>query len=301
MKRIYGWLMLDFLLQLFGLFLLLVGLAIGYRLWIRPHNDILNFQSRGLLLLILLTLMGGFVGSPFWWGDEARSFSWNTPALVSRMLASAGWSFVVVSFLALRRPSHRRLRLVLILLFVYLFPLTIAILLFHLDRFDFSAPITYAFFAIVILMDIASLWYLIRQPTILPDESQDTELTSRILRLWMVFVAVLLGLWGLALFVTNTGPIKAVWVWKYDVLSTRLIGVMLLAIAAGLVYSLRQRDVAQVMLATTVTYGLGISAASLWNLVTGRSLPVSYLVTFAVVSLVSILFLLANRGKVPIL
>ena len=157
--------MLDFLLQLIGLVLLLAGLTVGYRLWIRPHDDYLNFQSRGLLLLILLTLMGGLIGSPFWWGDEARSFSWDTPALASRMLASAGLSFVVVSLMALSKPSHRRLRLVLILLFIYLFPLTIVILLFHLDRFDFSAPITYAFFAIVVLMDVATLWYLIRQPT----------------------------------------------------------------------------------------------------------------------------------------
>jgi hypothetical protein len=243
--------------------------------------------------------MGGLIGSPFWWADEVRSFSWDTPALASRMLAAAGWSFVVVSYLALRRPSHRRLRLVLLLLFVYLFPLTIMILLFHLDRFDFSAPITYAFFAIVVFMDIATAWYLLRQPTVLPDQPQDTEPTSRIVKLWMLFAAAVIGLWGLALFITNSGPIGAVWVWSYDLLSSRLIGVMLLAIAVGLLYSFRFRDVAQVMLATLLTYGVGLAAASFWNLIRGKPFPVSYFVVFSVVSLISLLFLIVNRRKVP--
>jgi hypothetical protein len=215
------------------------------------------------------------------------------------MLAAAGWSFVVVSYLALRRPSHRRLRLVLLLLFVYLFPLTIAILLFHLDRFDFSAPITYAFFAIVVLMDIATAWYLLRQPTILPEQPQDREPTGRIVRLWMIFTAVLIGFWGLALIITNSGPIAVIWVWSYDLLSSRLIGVMLLAIATGLLYSFRFRDVAQVMLVTLVTYGVGLAAASLWNVIIGKSFPTSYFVVFSGVSLISLLLLIVNRRKVP--
>ncbi len=291
--------MLDFLIQFFGLVLLMAGMALGYWRWIRPHESILNGQSRGLLLLVLLTLMGGLIGSPFWWADVARSFSWDTPPLASRMLAAAGWSFVVVSYLALHRASHRRLRLVLLLLFVYLFPLTIAILLFHLDRFDFSAPITYAFFAIVVFMDIATAWYLLRQPTVLPDQPQDEAPNSQLVKLWMLFVAVLLGLWGLALFITDSGPIAAIWVWSNDLLSSRLIGVMLLAIATGLLYSFRFRDVAQVMLGTLVTYGVGLAAASLWNLLLGKPFPSAYFIVFSVISLISLSLLIVNRSKLP--
>lgn len=225
--------MLDFLIQLFGLALLMAGIAFGYWRWVRPHEASLTAQGRGLLLLTILTLMGGFVGSPFWWADELRSFSWDTPPLASRMLATAGWSFVAVCYLALRRPSRQRLRLVILLLFVYLFPLTVAILFFHLDRFDFAAPITYAFFAIVVLMDIATGWYLLRQPAVLPGRLQDREPAARIVKIWMLFAAALTGLWGLALFVTDSGPIAAIWVWSGDLLSSRLIGVMLLAIATG--------------------------------------------------------------------
>lgn len=140
--------MLDLLLQLLGLALLIGGLWWGYRRWIAPRQQSLDLRSKGLLLLIILTLMGGFFGSPFWWLDEARSFAWDLPALASRMLAAAGWSFVVATAMALEQPTTGRLRLALLLLITYLGPLVVAILFFHLERFDFSAPITYAFFAI---------------------------------------------------------------------------------------------------------------------------------------------------------
>lgn len=289
--------MLDFLIQLFGLILLLAGIAFGYYRWARPHEAVLTAQGRGLLLLTILTLMGGFVGSPFWWADEVRSFSWDTPPLASRMLASAGWSFVVVSYLALRRPSRQRLRLVLLLLFVYLFPLTIAILLFHLDRFDFGAPITYAFFAIVVLMDVATGWYLFRQPDILPSQPQDEAPTTRMVRRWLVSAAVLTGLWGLALFISDNGPIAAIWVWSGDLLSSRLIGVMLLAIATGLLYSSRFRDAAQVMLTTLISYGAGLAAASLWNLIFDKPFPLSYFAVFGTVALVSLVALVIDRRR----
>ena len=49
----------------------------------------------------------------------------------------------------LHRPVPRRMRLVMLMLAVYLAPLPTAPL-FHLDRFDPAAPITYAFFALVL-------------------------------------------------------------------------------------------------------------------------------------------------------
>jgi hypothetical protein len=287
--------MFDFFFQLFGLFMLLVGVAVGYWLWIRPRENDLNIQGRGLLLLVVLTLMGALVGSPFWWADDERSFSWDLPPLAGRMLAAAAWSFVVVSYLGLRRPSYRRLRLVLVLLIVYLLPLTIAILIFHLDRFDPSAGVTYTFFTIVVVMDVATAWYLLRQPTIQPEQSQDREPTSRIVRLWMLLVGVLLGLWGLALFLSSSGPIGVVWVWSYDPLSTQLIGVMFLAMATGLFYSFRHRDVARVMLGTILVYGVGIAAASFSNLINEKPFPVSYFVVFGVISLVSLSLLVLSK------
>jgi hypothetical protein len=81
--------MLDLFWQAVGAGLLISGVVWGYRRWVRPHSA-LDMQGRGLVLLIALTFMGGFIGSPFWWLDVAQSFAWDLPPLASRMLAAAG-------------------------------------------------------------------------------------------------------------------------------------------------------------------------------------------------------------------
>lgn len=289
------------LVQVLGLGLLFVGLWLGYRQWIQPREATLNFQSRGLLLLMVVTLMGGFIGSPFWWMDQPWSFSWDLPPLASRMLGSAGWSFFVLCLLALQHPSHRRLRLVLITLFVYLAPLAIVIVLFHLDRFDPAAPITYGFFAIVIPMVVADIWYLMRQPRVIPDEPRDILPAGALVRSWLGVVALVMALWGLALFITdsvitNSGPSNLIWAWPGDLLSSRLIGVMLLTIAAGSIYSLRYADTARLMLAMIVVYGLGLTIASLWNALFGLPTRNFYAIVFGCIFWVSALLLWLNPG-----
>src|SRR5688500_7683280 len=104
--------MLNLLLSLIALVMLVTGLFLGYLRWIRPRRDTLGFQSTGLMLLLVTTFMGGLLGSPFWWLDLAPSFAWDLPPLASRMLAAAGLSFAVVSFIALEQPRRRPVRLV---------------------------------------------------------------------------------------------------------------------------------------------------------------------------------------------
>jgi hypothetical protein len=289
--------MFPLLLQILGLVLLIAGLVVGYAVWVRPRESRTSLAGRGLLLLLVLTLMGGLIGSPFWWADLEQSFAWDTPPLASRMLASAGWAFAVTCFLALQRPVRRRLRLVLILLFVYLFPLALAILLFHLERFDPAAPITYAFFLIVITMVVTTGIYLYRQPGILPDDAAGDEPTRPAARAWLAGTAAASGLWGLALMITDQGPSPLIWVWPGDLLSSRLIGVMLLAIAAGALYSRRWADPARVMLAVLLVYGLGLAFASLWSAFTGQPVRPAYLAAFAIVGLGSAALLLFDRPR----
>ncbi len=286
----------DLLLQVFGLVLLAAGIAYGYWRWIRPHNDALDAQAKGLLLLVILMVMGGFIGSPFWWADEARSFSWDLPLLASRMLAAAGWSFVVIGVVVLERPTYRRLRLVLLLLFVYLVPLAVAAPLFHRDRFDPAAPITYAFFAIVVLMVISTGWYLLRQPPVFLDQAADRQRPSPGTRLWLLVVAIITGLWGLALITTDNGPSALIWVWPGDLLTSRLIGVMLLTIAAGALYSRPAKGTTRPMLAMILTYGLGLSLAGLSLVLIGKPIKVSYVLVFGLIFLVSALLLWDGRG-----
>jgi hypothetical protein len=60
------------------------------------------------------------------------------------------------------------------MLAVCLAPLLVTASLFHLDRFDPAAPITYVFFALVLTMTVAALRYLFEQPVIVPSEPADS-------------------------------------------------------------------------------------------------------------------------------
>ncbi len=291
--------MTTMLPQFLGLALLCGGIWLGYRAWIRPHLPALDWPGRGLLFLVLLTFMGGFIGSPFWWADEPRAFSWDLPPLAGRMLAAAGWAFAVGSLLVLRRPTRSRARLIVLLLAVYLAPLVAAIFAFHLNRFDFAAPITYMFFLIAASMTAASLRVLFRPPAFLPDSAPDLAPAPSPARGWLALTALVTGLWGLALFAADNGPSALVWAWPGDLLSSRLIGVMLLAIAAGSAWGLRRAGTARLMLAVLLTYGIGLVLAGLWSLLPGKPVPLGYVVVFGVFGVGSAALLLAGgRGEV---
>jgi hypothetical protein len=65
--------MLTLLPQIVGMALLLAGVWLCYRRWVRPRAG-LDFQSKGLLALVALTFMGGGVGSLVWWADAPWRF-----------------------------------------------------------------------------------------------------------------------------------------------------------------------------------------------------------------------------------
>ncbi len=289
--------MLNVLLNLIALFALLTGIVLGYLRWIRPRQRTLGFQSTGLMLLLVTTLMGGLLGSPFWWLDLAPSFPWDLPPLASRMLAAAALSFAVVSFIALEQPRRRPVRLVLVLLVVYLAPLVVAALLWHRDRFNLAAPITYGFFVIAGGMAVSTLWYCLRQPACAPELALPGRPTPAVV-VWLLLIAGVAGLWGLALFVTDSGPSPLIWAWPGDPLSSRLIGVMLLALAAGALVALRETATARMVLWLGVTYGSGLALASLWNVLGGRPVKVSYVVVFGLIALGSSVLLWTNRSRI---
>jgi hypothetical protein len=283
---------LDLLFQISGLVLLIGSLALGYRRWVAPHRA-LDMQQRGVLLLLIVTLAGGFIGSPVWWIDDPRAFSWDLPPLAGRMLAAAGWSFVALCLAALNRPVPGRIRLALIMLAVYLAPLAIAILLWHRDRFDPRAPITYAFFAIVAALLIPNLWFLFRPPR--PIEPAPPRVPpGRIQTRWLEVVALITGVWGVALFLTDRGPSPLIWAWPGDLLTSRLIAVMLLTIMAGALVSRRDMDLARVVLRATIVYALALCVASVWGLLLGQPARPAYAITFAAIALGSALVLAAR-------
>jgi hypothetical protein len=211
------------------------------------------------------------------------------------MLGAAGWAFFAITLLALRRPTYRRLRLILLLLFVYLMPLALVIVLFHLDRFDFNAPITYGFFAIAVPMALAATAYLIRQPHIIAEEARDMMPANIVIQVWLPIVATITALWGIALLVTDTGPTPLVWAWSGDLLTSRLIGVMLLTIAFGALYSFRYAETARLMLVMITVYSLGLTVAALWNLFVGLPIKTLYVSVYSVIFLVTAVLLLNDR------
>jgi hypothetical protein len=103
---------------------------------------------------------------------------------------------------------------VMLMLAVYLAPLLVTAPLFHLERFDPAAPITYVFFALVLTMTVAALWYLFKQPVIVPDEPANSLAPTALVSRWLGLVAAVSALWRLALFVTDDGPSGSIWVWR---------------------------------------------------------------------------------------
>lgn len=291
--------MLDLTAQLLALGLLASGCLLGYWRWVKPRQHKVSKAAVCLLALLVLTLMGGFIGAPIWWIDAEQSFSWDLPPLASRMLAMASWTFALIFFLILNRPTNRRVRLALIWLNVYLWPLALAIVCCHLDRFDFGKAITYGFFVIAIGMGASGLWFLWRQPEIETEMPIIQPAPAKLLQAWLLIVAVVTGLWGLALFLTDDGPSKLIWVWPGDLLTSRLIAVMLWTIAAGAIYAMRDHDTASLMLTAIVIYGFGVALATGWNAFLGLPVRLSYFVAFLSMGVVSAILLKIQQDARP--
>src|SRR3954471_12504925 len=140
------------MLVLLAVIQLLIGLAIGYVLCVRPRQTRLDTQGMLFLLFCILTLCGAAFGAIPWWFDKREAFAWNLPPLASRMLGAAAFSFVVASVLVLINPTLDKTRLLLLMNFVYLVPLVVAILLFHTDRFEFDSAVVWGFFPLAAIM-----------------------------------------------------------------------------------------------------------------------------------------------------
>jgi hypothetical protein len=290
--------MIGLVEQLCGLALLVCGIWIGWHRWIRPYHRELNFQALGMLMLAVLTVMGGLIGSPFWWMDDPNSFSWTLPPLAGRLLGAAGFAFAVTGCYVLEQRQQRLIRSYIAMLAVYLAPLVAVILLFHLNRFNWGAAITYAFFAVAGGMAAAALWHLFRGTTLGAEFQGPTERSVPwFVQAWLWLVAIVTGLWGLAMFLYPQGPLPQIWVWPQDPLTSRLIATMLLTLCAGALLALHSAAQARMGLWMFTAYGTGAAAACFWNAVAGNSVPVSYAGAFGSLALGSILCVLYLRRE----
>ncbi len=134
---------------------------------------------------------------------------------------------------------------------------------------------------------VPTLWYLVRRPVVIT-ESRSTIPPNQPIRLWLIVVAIVTALWGIALFITDSGPINLIWVWPGDLLTSRLIGVMLLTIATAAFYSLQNADIVRVTLVVMIVYGFGAALANLWSITAGKPVQPLYLLVFGLMGLISL-------------
>jgi hypothetical protein len=234
--------------------------------------------------VLIATAVGGLIGAPFWWLDLQPSFAWDLPPLASRMLGVAALAFGVTGIAVLEHPSAARERLFYMLILIYLVPLALAAVTLHLDRFDFARPVTYGFFAVVIVLCAGSALELSRGRRV--DAARPMPGTT--VQGWMLVAGLVLAIWGAALFLIPTTPYPLVFNWPQDELSSRLIAAMLMTIAVAFFQSRRDAGLARLALLFAGVYGVGVVAAGLMNAVGGKPVPLLYVTGFAIVGLASL-------------
>ena len=271
--------------QVFGMALLLVSVAAGYGLVRRRAGRPLTGPEPLAVATLLATTAGGFWGAFAWWPDYPGGFSWDLPPLASRMLAAAGWAFAFAGVRALAVPTRPHLRQVLAMLALYLVPLALAIVTLHRDRFDPAAPITWAFFIIVGLLSLGALVALAR-PAALSLAPEPPAPAAQ--RRWLAVLALVAGVWGLAMFLAPAGPIRMIWIWPQDPLTSRLIASMLMTLALAAWLGRDGRIRALTALGVTVVYGTGIALAGLVNLAAGKPAPWAYILAGALAAVISV-------------
>ena len=272
--------------QVIGLALLVLGMGLGEGILQRrmPMTGALQ-QAR---MLALLAGVGGLVGAAAWGQNLPYAFAWALPPMAARFLAVAAVAFGLVALRAAWIGTVGHLRMVAVMLLVYLGPFAGAVLFLHLDRFDPTSPVAYAFFGVVVCMVIAALLTMIRVPY------DERGLSSGMLGL----VGSLAGLWGLVLFLWPSGPWPIMWPWPQDPLTTRLIAAMFLTIAAAchIAEGRQERRTAYIL---CFIYGIGIALVEALALWLGKPGSWAYLLFWTFVAVEAVRGLVSERAASP--
>lgn len=271
-----------------GAAILVAALALGYLRWWRSRADL----GPATRVTLILTTMGGLIGGVFWWQDVAVSFAWDLPPLASRMLGAAATAFGFAGLFALERPSQARGWLHALMTAIYLIPLAAAALALHLDRFDLGAPISWGFFAAVGSLCVSALAALAGGRGVARRAPVSAAQSA-----WLLGAGIVLGAWGLALFLAPATGFPLVFNWPADALTSRLIAAMLLTVATAFLVARTDASLVPQALLLGGAYGLGVVVAILPNLLRGLPWPPLYLAAFAVLGLVSAGILLMERRR----
>lgn len=242
-------------------------------------------------ITLIATTVGGLIGAVFWWLDTEGSFAWNLPPLASRMLGAAATAFGIAGLFVLERPTAAHARLHSMMTAVYLAPLALAIVAFHLDRFDLSAPISWGFFAIVIMLIVTGLAGTFTTSGLAPATPLDG-----IGGPWLFIAGAVLGIWSLALFAIPAAPYPPIFIWPSDALTSRLIAAMLMTLAIVFLVARKDRTLSPQAYLFGAVYGFGVAIAVLINVVRDLPWPAAYLFALGAVGLISAALLIAGRS-----
>lgn len=268
-----------------GLMFVLAFFGAGWWGW--PRLQGLSAATR---FTVIATATGGLIGALFWWQDLTPAFAWDLPPLASRLLGAAATAFGAGGVLVLLQPSAARAWLHDVMTAIYLLPLLAAVLLLHLDRFDYAAPVTWGFFVAVLAVGGASI------AGVALDRPGDPGPVSRPFEAgWHVLAGVLLGIWAGALFVAPATPVALIFLWPADPLTSRLIAAMLMTLAAAMLIARGRAGLSLSANLVGAIYGWGGVAALAVNMAAGLSWPPAYLAVFGLVGAVSTALLLSRR------
>lgn len=268
----------------FGLFLILAWVGETALQRVSPRRGA-ERQARGLMLA---TGLGGLIGAWPWAMAVPHAFAWSLPAGAAHLLGLAGISFALIMALILWTGTVSALRFGCWLILIYLAPLAVAIFARHLDRFDFGAPVTWVFVAIVLILSLTAALSLLRLPF------NQRGLPGR--------EGTVIGLLALALggvlFAWPEGPWTFLWPWPGDPLTTRLIASMALSVGVGGILAAGPAE-RRLALTLALVYGLGVVAVVALAFAIQGSGPVLYALVWAAIAALAIRGLLSGRAAGP--
>jgi len=203
-------------------------------------------------------------------------FAWTIqPFLTAAFLGGGYFASSLMEFLASRKTNWAEARIVVPAVFTFT-TLTLVATLLHLDRFHFTSTAVFAQAAawfwltiyVVVPPVMLVMWY--RQSRIPGDDPERSTSLPTILRLALAAQAIIMLVWGIALFAAPA-LFAASWPWKLTPLTSRAIGAWLIGIGVLAAQSVRENDYSRIRVGL-----LSYAAFALLELVALARYPASF-------------------------
>jgi len=261
------------------------------------RGERLYFAAVGVLAL-WVGFWGYFVPS-----EVERAIPFDVPPMHARFLGAVYLSGLAVMLGALLARSWRQIQLVPIVTALWTGGLCV-ISLFHLDRFEFSDPQPWVWFAAYVIYPLIALGLAWRHRTIEDGEPPAGDLPAWARR-YLVGQGVVLIVLALALFLAP-GALVEVWPWPIDRLLAQIYSAPLLAYGIGSVLLAGRRTLLEVRVVVLgmLVFTAGVLLASVIHRALFSAADVADVLWFALLvvatAMLAVLLARAMRPAVPI-